>query len=624
MQANPFRFTAKSIFPSLINIPTVHRQHRSPSLPPLLKPPRAISASNPNDAESSTPITMSTLEVVDDSVAAFRDYQFLFVSQRSETNEPVTLQVVEGAVPPEFPSGTYYLTGPGLFRDDHGSTMHPLDGHGYLRAFTFHGVSGKEVNVMFMAKYVKTEAQLEEHDPVTGTWRFTHRGAFSVLKGGQKVGKTKFIKNVANTCVLSWGGRLMCLWEGGGEPYEIEKETLETVGKVKLMEDCDPVVESGSDGRGVWDVAARLLKPILYGVFKKPAKRLLAHYKLDTHKDRLLMMSCNAEDILLPHNTFTFYEFDSNFKEVGKKEFIIPDHLLIHDWAFTTSYYILFANRVKLNVSGAMTSVCGITPAVTALSVNPTKDTSPIYLLPRFPNDLNCSRDWRVPIEAPSRFWLQHVGNAYDYLDENGNSEIQIHASVCSYEWFTLQKLFGYDWRSGKLDPSIMNLGRNHCKTLPHLVQVSINLDVHGICQRCDVEPLNEWNKSSDFPVINPAFSGCKNNYVYAPSTSGSRSELPNFPFDMVAKLNLSTKSVDTWSAGSRRFVGEPTFVAKGSEEDDGYILVVEYAAVVQRCYLVILDSKKIGAADALVARLEVPKDLNFPFGFHGCWANNE
>lgn len=185
------------------------------------------------------------------------------------------------------------------------------------------------------------------------------------------------------------------------------------------------------------------------------------------------------------------------------------------------------------------------------------------------------------------------------------------------------------------------------------ILQVSINLDSNGNCQRCDVESLNQWNKSSDFPVINPAFSGSKNTYLYAAATSGSRSSLPHFPFDMVVKLNAASKSVLTWSVGSRRFIGEPIFIPKGYEEDDGYIVVVEvhihlysvykifklanlnlkvrlsiyillvlqYAVSVQRCYLVILDSKKIGGADALVARLEVPKHLNFPLGFHGFWA---
>ncbi|CAL5331342.1 unnamed protein product [Camellia sinensis] len=785
---------------------------------------RAISITAPGDVIST--------QNVDDTVAAFWDYQFLFVSQRSETADTITLRVVDGAVPPDFPCGTYYLTGPGVFTDDHGSTVHPLDGHGYLRAFTIDGVKGV---VKFMAKYIKTEAQTEERDPLTGRWRFTHRGPFSVLKGGKMVGNTKVMKNVANTSVLGWGERLFCLWEGG-DPYEIDSRSLDTIGKFDVIDD-DSDGGGGGDGSGesemvgelkggFWDVAATLLKPILYGVFNMPPKRLLSHYKIDAGRDRLLILSCNAEDMLLPCSHFTFYdleqrqkehdenvkkvvkrlkqrnpskdglvctarkpwiavgmrnvdykrarhfevdlsafrnileidrermiarveplvnmgqitrvtvpmnlalavvaelddltvrglingygiegsshiyglfadtvvayeivladgqvvratkdneycdlfyaipwsqgtlgllvsaeiklipiqkefarrpkaeipdvnlhewwEFDSNFKMVQKKEFNIPDHLMIHDWAFTDSHYILFGNRIKLDITGSMAAVFGLSPMISALAVNPSKPTSPIYLLPRSPpnsNELNCGneRDWRVPIEAPSQMWVLHIGNAFENRDDdNTNSQIHIQASVCSYRWFNFQKMFGYDWQSGKLDPSMMN--RKEENLLPHLVQVSINLDADGECQECSVKPLNEWNKASDFPVINQDYSGAKNTYIYAATTSGSRQALPHFPFDTVLKLNTLNKSIHTWSVGSRRFIGEPIFVPKGNqeEEDDGYILVVEYAVSTQRCYLVVLSSKKIGKTGALVARLEVPRSLNFPLGFHGFWA---
>jgi 9-cis-beta-carotene 9',10'-cleaving dioxygenase len=38
-----------------------------------------------------------------------------------------------------------------------------------------------------------------------------------------------------------------------------------------------------------------------------PPKRLLAHYKVDPKRNRLLMVACNAEDMLLPRANFTFY-----------------------------------------------------------------------------------------------------------------------------------------------------------------------------------------------------------------------------------------------------------------------------------------------------------------------------
>lgn len=91
-----------------------------------------------------------------------------------------------------------------------------------------------------------------------------------------------------------------------------------------------------------------------------------------------------------------------------------------------------------------MTAVCGITPMISALSLNPNKPTSPIYLLPRFPTEsTNKERDWKVAIEAPSQMWVLHCGNAYEEKDRNGNVDIQIQASGCSYQWFNFQKMFG-------------------------------------------------------------------------------------------------------------------------------------------------------------------------------------
>lgn len=254
--------------------------HNILNIPPKLLPPSKLPSTAAMASQSRWPshvaraITITTTspthEVytpeIDDTVTAFWDYQFLFVSQRSEATEPVSLRVVEGSIPSGFPSGTYYLTGPGLFADDHGSTVHPLDGHGYLRTFEIDGGTGQ---VKFMARYIETEAQAEERDPVTGKWRFTHRGPFSVLKGGKMVGNTKVMKNVANTSVLQWGGRLFCLWEGG-DPYEIDSKTLNTLGKFELINNYDqsllPVQDKKFNGDFL-DVAAQILKPILHGKY---------------------------------------------------------------------------------------------------------------------------------------------------------------------------------------------------------------------------------------------------------------------------------------------------------------------------------------------------------------------
>jgi 9-cis-beta-carotene 9',10'-cleaving dioxygenase len=296
---------------------------------------RAVRAS-----AATVPTTSAGAAAATDSPsAAFWDYNLLFRSQRAECRDPVPLRVAEGAIPPDFPAGTYYLAGPGMFADDHGSTVHPLDGHGYLRAFRFGGGGAR-----YSARYVETAAKREEHDAGGASWRFTHRGPFSVLQGGARVGNVKVMKNVANTSVLRWGGRVLCLWEGG-EPYELHPRTLETLGPFDILGDgAAPADGSGGDAavhhrrRRPWlqeagiDVAARLLRPVLSGlyhhhlrvrlahqtgpdvcarvapagVFRMPARRLLAHYKIDPERNRLLMVACNAEDMLLPRSNFTF------------------------------------------------------------------------------------------------------------------------------------------------------------------------------------------------------------------------------------------------------------------------------------------------------------------------------
>ena len=112
---------------------------------------------------------------------------------------------------------------------------------------------------------------------------------------------------------------------------------------------------------------------------------------------------------------------------------------------------------------------------------------------------------------------------------------------------------------------------------------MSIQLDANGNYQKCCVEPLiNQWKRSTDFLVINPAFSRNKNKYIYAAATLGSRQTLPHFPFDTVVKLNFLNQSVHTWSVGHQRFISEPIFIPKGQgdEEDDGYLLVAEVSNV--------------------------------------------
>ncbi|KAK8946082.1 hypothetical protein KSP40_PGU016367 [Platanthera guangdongensis] len=357
-------------------------------------------------------------------------------------------------------------------------------------------------------------------------------------------------------------------------------------------------------------------RPITERLLGMPPKRTLSHYKIDAKRNMLLVLSCDAEDMFLPKSTFIFHEFDSNFELKQKKTFLIPDQLMIHDWAFTDSHYILIGNRIKLSMPGMLSSVTGLEPMISTISLNPSRSTTPIYLLPRSLDKKNRARDWRIPVEAPSQLWTSHVCNAFEEKDGTGNIDIKIQASVCSYQWFNFKKMFGYDWQSEKLDPSFMNVGM---KEVPHLVQISIMLNSNGACSWCTIaNSSSHWNKPADFPIINPLNSGQSHRFMYASSTTGSRKLLPYFPYDSVIKLDCDTGIVKSWCPGSRSFIGEPMFISKKTtEEEDGYIVVVEYAVLKQRCYLVVLDAKRVGHDDAVIVKMEVPEHLRF--GLRNC-----
>ncbi|KAI0500969.1 hypothetical protein KFK09_019187 [Dendrobium nobile] len=612
--------TSKLFFFSTTTTPSCCRCISSPSASsntpiPSNLPDSSFSSSSSSSATAAAAIT------------AFEDYQRLFSSQPAESVDPLPLVATEGSLPADFPLGTYYLIGPGMISDDHGSTVNPLDGHGYLRAFRFIGGGV----VMYSARYVETEAAKEEREAKTGEWRFRRSGIFSRLKSGWRAPSWTCIKNVANTTVLTWAGRLFCLWEGG-YPYELEPKSLATVGPADFITAAERRQRRGGGG-GVLNLAAGITKLLIHGncltydclcgifcteVLGKPPKRTMSHYKIDAQRNRLLILSCNVEDIILPETNFTFYEFDKNFELIQKKKYLISDQLMIHDWAFTDSYYIIMGNRIKTNILGTFLAISGLAPIISAISLNPSQPTTPIYLLPRFSNN-TISRDWRIPIEAPSQLWTCHVGNAYEEKDGNGKTKIKIQASVCSYQWFNHKKLFGYDSQSSKLDPSFMNVEQ---QLLPHLVKISIELDAEGSCLLCSiVDSATQWKNLVDFPVINPTNSGKANRFMYACSTSGYREFLPHFPFDIVVKFDFSNGIKKSLCTESRKFIGEPMFISKNAkDEEDGYIVVIEYAVFKQKCYLVVLDAKRIGYDDAIVVKLEVPKHLTFPFGFHGFW----
>ncbi|MEP7043081.1 MAG: carotenoid oxygenase family protein [Dokdonella sp.] len=142
----------------------------------------------------------------------------------SESIGPITA-TIEGRLPKGF-SGTLFRNGPAWFERAGFRYQHWFDGDGMLHAWHF------------------GERTVEHRARMVATSKFTREqkaGRFLLPAAGTTIPAAVLIRNnddvnTANTAVIRFNGRLFALWEGGSA-YELEPETLRTLGPVSWRED---------------------------------------------------------------------------------------------------------------------------------------------------------------------------------------------------------------------------------------------------------------------------------------------------------------------------------------------------------------------------------------------------
>ena len=126
--------------------------------------------------------------------------------------------------------------------------------------------------------------------------------------------------------------------------------------------------------------------------------------------------------------------------------------------------------------------------------------------------------------------------------------------------------------------------------------------------------------RNLDFAVINQAYVGKKNKYVYA----GVGDPMPKI--SGVVKLDLSKGdqredcTVASRMYGKGCYGGEPFFVAReaaknlDAEEDDGYVVSYVHDENTGESRFLVMDAKSPNLD--LVATVKLPRRV--PYGFHG------
>ncbi len=459
---------------------------------------------------------------------------------------------IEGEIPAEL-TGTLFRNGPGLLDVNGQRLQHPFDGDGMICAIAI-----QNGRAHFQNRFVKTEGYLAEQK----AGRILYRGVFGTQKPGGWLANAfdVRIKNIANTQVLYWGGKLLALWEAA-EPYRLDPKTLDTIG----TESFDGVLSKGA--------------PFAAHPWIDPSS------KFDNGEPCLVNFAIKAGLSF----TIAIYELDVSGKIVRQHDYPVPGFCFVHDFAITPNYCIFFQNPVSFNPIPFFT---GSRSAGECIKFRPDQPTRVIIIA----RDAATQRSKPQILETPSGFVFHHA-NAFEQ-----NGEIVID-SICYEQLPSVES--GADYRETDFDALMPG----------QLWRFRMNLETRAV-ERELIEP-----RCCEFPFIHPAKAGRQHRFIYL---GAAHAPSGNAPLQAILKVDVETGERYLHSFAPDGFVSEPVFVPRGAaseaglytdlhgDEDDGWLLTMVYDSKHDRSDVVILDAKTLDQ----VARLHLKHHV--PYGLHG------
>ncbi|NMG18581.1 carotenoid oxygenase family protein [Brasilonema bromeliae] len=462
---------------------------------------------------------------------------------------------VEGEIPQEL-QGTLFRNGPGLLDIKGQRIHHPFDGDGMISRITF-----SNGRAHFRNRFVRTQEYLEEQK----AGKILYRGVFGTQKpGGWLANALNFkLKNIANTNVIYWGGKLLALWEAA-EPYRLEPYTLETLGK----EYFNGVLSEG--------------------------EAFSAHPRVD--------FSC-AQDNGAPSlvnfsikpglsTTITIFELNTEGKIVRQHAHSVPGFAFIHDFAITPNYCIFFQNPVTFN---PIPFVLGMRGAGECIKFQPEQPTR-LIIISRNPKQKGVKI-----IETRAGFVFHHV-NAIEREDEI------VIDSLCYESLPEVQP--ESDFR--QVDFDALKPGQ--------LWRFHLNLKDETVHRELLV------SRCCEFPTLHPQKVGRPYRYLYMGGAHAESGNAPLQAFmkvDLESGKQQLWSAAPHGFASEPIFVPRTPHIpasqggTKGGE-DDGWVLALVYDSEYHRSDVVILDAKDFHKEP--IARLHLKHHV--PYGLHGSFTS--
>ena len=553
---------------------------------------------------------------------------------------------IEGIVPDDL-VGVLYRNGPGKFGVDGDRVQHVLDADGLVLQLTFPPplVSGdnnqeqkQKREFKFQSRFVETDAMKEEEQAK----KFLYRGTFGTAPIGfgqspknglnadpwepslmAKIAGNAFktnIKNSANTQIISFGGKLLALFEAG-LPHRLDPETLETLGEDTMGDTLPkgklPVKMSSS-------IPEQYTPPFVGGAAHTAHPNLCPNtgHLVGWHWSQLVdKKSLEA----------TFTEWDPvDFSSVASSTFELPDcELAPHDMALTENCIMLKVNSLKMNQIDFLSGIKG--PAA-SLKMDGRSNVR-VHVFPRPTAQVQFEP---YVVEVPACFSI-HFSHAYE--DEESGNIVSVFSGWPPSD----SKDFLGAW--GGFAPLFA--------VIPPTLIWKLEIDpLKKKCVNLGVAP-GANNVCAEHPLVHPNFSTKKAKNVYAvvsnvvgdstapcgyckirvEDDAGASADV-NANADANANANGGdntllpqgerNEEIDAWWFGTRYFAGEPLIVPKfGSDpnnEEAAYLLGMVQDSVKDRSGIAVFDLErdlKAGPVSMLWLKSSVPH------GLHGCFAQD-
>ena len=513
---------------------------------------------------------------------------------------------IEGTIPADL-HGTLFRNGPGRLERGGHHYSHLFDGDGLVHAFAF-----RDGRVCVRNAFVKTAEWQDEE----AKGQLLYRNTFGTQpRGGWRSNLFNVLqKNVANTNILYFGGKLLALWEAA-QPYALDPKTLATLGLDTLDETLQPGMP--------FTTGVPLVDKLAAGVVGDP---LTAHPKVDVpgaddddarNGKRLVTYGYRARPsaaaVVAGRGAFDselmLYEFDEAWKAVRRRPVNLEGFAFVHDFVVTQHYVLWWQNPCDFD---PLPFVLGEKNPAELISYDPSRPTK-VHVVPRDPSDGRTQRCLTIP----ACFVFHH---ARGFEVAGSSSEGTPGSETLVVDSVVLEAFPAFDTLTRPPDDA----DRAALKALDfqgvpinRFVRFTIDLsnpdDAQAVSQR------TPRPRAAEFPTTGAVPPRAPHRFVFGACVAHGTL---NNPFQGVVRIDMETGEECAHFPGPRRFTNEPVFVPRVNfeSEDDGYLLVLVFDAESMRSGLYIYDGREVEAGPIAVAWLR----RSVPYGLHGSFVHGE